>query len=181
MNALLNKISTDAYVHEHQNVFVYIQFICIWLSVSHRSSITWFFQTRVNIETYNTTQTFCTTTDPFYQHGLTLIPAWISNHMPSEVWGKLSYPFPNFNGCASKVPKNLFSDWCWKTKVKKYFNFCLYVFVLIYESLVVSSRIVVDARDAWRFGYCDVLRVVHKTPLLRRSNRLWRHIVCTCL
>ena len=23
---------------------------------------------------------------PFYKHGLTLIPAWVSNHMPSEVW-----------------------------------------------------------------------------------------------
>ena len=24
-----------------------------------------------------------------YQHGLTLIPAWISNHMPSKIWDKL--------------------------------------------------------------------------------------------
>ena len=52
---------------------------------------------------------------------------------------------------------------------------------LIYESLVVSSRIIVDARGAWRLGYCDVSRVTHKTPLLRRSNRLWRHVVYTCL
>ena len=28
---------------------------------------------------------------------LTLIPAWISNHMPSELWGEITYPFPNFN------------------------------------------------------------------------------------
>ena len=25
----------------------------------------------------------------FYWHGLTLIPAWISNHMPSKVWGEI--------------------------------------------------------------------------------------------
>ena len=36
---------------------------------------------------------------PWYQHGLTLIPAWISNHKPSKVWGEITYPFPNFNGC----------------------------------------------------------------------------------
>ena len=28
---------------------------------------------------------------------LTLIPAWISNHMPSKVLGEITYPFPNFN------------------------------------------------------------------------------------
>ena len=39
----------------------------------------------------------------FYQHGLTSIPAWISNHMPSEVWGGITYPFPNFNGCTVEV------------------------------------------------------------------------------
>ena len=28
----------------------------------------------------------------FYYHGLTLIPAWISNHMPNEVWDKITNP-----------------------------------------------------------------------------------------
>ena len=27
----------------------------------------------------------------------TLIPAWISNHMSSNVWDEITYPFPNFN------------------------------------------------------------------------------------
>ena len=39
------------------------------------------------------------TRGPFYHHGLTLIPAWISNHMPRKVWAEIAYPFPNFNGC----------------------------------------------------------------------------------
>ena len=34
---------------------------------------------------------------PFYQHGLTLIPAWTSNYMPSKVWDEITYPFLNFN------------------------------------------------------------------------------------
>ena len=35
---------------------------------------------------------------PFYWHGLTLIPAWMSNHLPSKMWDEIIYPFPNFNG-----------------------------------------------------------------------------------
>ena len=34
---------------------------------------------------------------PFYKHGLTLIPSWISNHMPSKVWDEITFPFSNFN------------------------------------------------------------------------------------
>ena len=32
----------------------------------------------------------------FYQHGLTLIPVWISNHMPSKVWNEITDPFLHF-------------------------------------------------------------------------------------
>ena len=37
-----------------------------------------------------------------HKHGLTLIPAWISNHMPSKVWDEINYPFPNFSGTPLK-------------------------------------------------------------------------------
>ena len=30
-------------------------------------------------------------------------PAWISDHMPSKVRDGITYPFPNFNGCAIEV------------------------------------------------------------------------------
>ena len=43
------------------------------------------------------------TSGPFYLHGLTLIPAWISNYMPSKVWDKITYPFLNFNSCTVEV------------------------------------------------------------------------------
>ena len=39
----------------------------------------------------------------FYLDGLTLIPAWISNHMPSKVWDEITYPLPNFSACSIKV------------------------------------------------------------------------------
>ena len=43
------------------------------------------------------------TVAPFYWHGLTLIPAWISNHMPSNMWDEITYPFLNFNGATVEV------------------------------------------------------------------------------
>ena len=34
---------------------------------------------------------------PFYWHGLTVIPAWISNYTHYNVWDEIIYPFLNFN------------------------------------------------------------------------------------
>ena len=42
-------------------------------------------------------------TGPFYWHGLTLIPVWISNYMPSKMWDEITYPFLNFNGGTVEV------------------------------------------------------------------------------
>ena len=40
---------------------------------------------------------------PFYKHGLTLISAWISNHVHYKLWDEITYPFLNFNGCTVEV------------------------------------------------------------------------------
>ena len=37
-----------------------------------------------------------TINDPFYWHGLTLIPAWISNHIQCKMGDDITYPFSNF-------------------------------------------------------------------------------------
>ena len=37
------------------------------------------------------------------EHGLTLIPAWVSNHIHYQVWDEITYPFPNFNSCTVEV------------------------------------------------------------------------------
>ena len=37
------------------------------------------------------------------EHGLTLIPAYISNHMSSKPWDEIIYPFPIFNGCIVRI------------------------------------------------------------------------------
>ena len=53
---------------------------------------------------YQTKNKLCIETrGPFYYYGLTLIPAWISNHRPSEVWDEITYPFLNFNGATVEV------------------------------------------------------------------------------
>ena len=39
----------------------------------------------------------------FYYHGLTLIPAWISNYIHFNVWDEITYQFLNFNGCTVEV------------------------------------------------------------------------------
>ena len=40
---------------------------------------------------------------PFYQQGLTLIPAWLNHHFHSKVWDEITYPFLNFNGATAEV------------------------------------------------------------------------------
>ena len=43
------------------------------------------------------------TRGPFYSHGLTLIPAWISNYIRYNMWDEITYPFLNFNGATVEV------------------------------------------------------------------------------
>ena len=40
---------------------------------------------------------------PFYYHGLTLIPAWICNHIHYKMWDEITYQFLNFNGATVEV------------------------------------------------------------------------------
>ena len=40
---------------------------------------------------------------PFYEYGLTLILAWISNHMPGKVWDGITYSFPSFNSATAWI------------------------------------------------------------------------------
>ena len=35
--------------------------------------------------------------------GLTLTPAWMSNHIRYKVWDEITNPFLNFNGCSVEV------------------------------------------------------------------------------
>ena len=41
--------------------------------------------------------------DSFYPNGLTWIPAWMRNHMPTQIWDEITYPLSNINDCTIKV------------------------------------------------------------------------------
>ena len=53
-----------------------------------------------------------TSSSPFYYHGLTLIPSWISNcnYIHSKVLDEITYSFLNFNACTVEV-------WEWLSNV----------------------------------------------------------------
>ena len=38
-----------------------------------------------------------------YKYGMTLIPAWISDHMLGKICDEIIHPFPNSNGCTVEV------------------------------------------------------------------------------
>ena len=68
----------------------------------------------------------CHSWDPFYWHGLTLIPAWIRNSIHYiikhyKVWDEITYPYSNFNGAAIEV-------WKWIS------NFILHFIVAVITS-----------------------------------------------
>ena len=65
--------------------------------------------------------TWCCYPDHFYQHGLTLIPAWISNHIHYIVRDANTYPFMNFNRATVEV-------WEWISDLIPHFT----VHVIIY-------------------------------------------------
>ena len=44
-----------------------------------------------------------TTWGPFHKYGLTLILAWISNHIHYKVWDEINNIFPNVNGATVDV------------------------------------------------------------------------------
>ena len=41
--------------------------------------------------------------NPFYEHELTLIPAWISNHIHFKLWHEINHLFENYNCAAVEV------------------------------------------------------------------------------
>ena len=43
------------------------------------------------------------TWSPLYQHGLTLILAWINNYTPNKMWDEIAYPFLNLSSAAAEV------------------------------------------------------------------------------
>ena len=70
---------------------------------------------------------------PFTKHGLTLIPAWIINHITSKVWHEITYPFPNFNGCTIEV-------WEWISNFIPPYDGCNYVSTMRLKLIHITEK-----------------------------------------
>ena len=68
---------------------------------------------------------------PFYWHGLTLTPAWISSHRFNKVWDEIAFPFRDFNGCSLGMAK-----WFHPT----HYNGCNYLSMLRLKLIHVCKR-----------------------------------------
>ena len=87
----------------------------LYLYVQNQSVVCWSkegWKTEIQKTKYSLYSTEATASDPekfgfekvtFYLHGLTLTPAWISNHTYSKVWDEITYPSPNFKRTAVEV------------------------------------------------------------------------------
>ena len=74
-----------------------LQQYTIWDHITMQMRYSWW---HVTMQIYLQQYMIC---GPFYQHGLTLIPAWISNYIHYKVWDEITYPFLNFNGATIEV------------------------------------------------------------------------------
>ena len=50
---------------------------------------------------------------PFHYHGLTLIQAWMSNHIRYKVWDEITYPLLNFNSANVQTAHIMTRDCTW--------------------------------------------------------------------
>ena len=114
-----------------------------------------------------------TSSSPFYQHGLNLILAWISNHMPSKVWDDIPYPFPNCNGCTVDL-------WEWISDFTPHFM----MVVTGNDGLQVRFNVLSDKHDSlltsflatWNDSYTsgghesDVIDILHTEVTLNERT-----------
>ena len=70
---------------------------CLGLNVLSISNVTYWWPHKHAFSPRNPTR------GHFYKHSLTLISAWIRNHMHSKVWDEITYRFPNLGGCTVEV------------------------------------------------------------------------------
>ena len=91
---------------------------------------------------------------PFY-YGVTLIMVWISNHMYSNVWAEITYPFPNFNGAAGEY-------WEWTSKLIPQYNECNYLITLGLNSthLIFVKRGIRRKNSVCAINHINPLRII---------------------
>ena len=99
---------------------------------------------------------------PFYQHGWTLKPVWISNHMVSKMWREIAYPFLNLNSCIVEV-------WEWISNFIPRFILDVITLRKMFTSFL-------------GFSVCIELHVYQMSPICKKKLVLihWAVDTCTC-
>ena len=92
---------------------------------------------------------------PFHYHGLTSIPAWISNHMPSEVRNEITYPFQNFNCCTVEVYE-------WMNYIIPHFVTGVITYLCWSWSSAKGKKGALSMKQVWPCGW-RVVSVEHKS------------------
>ena len=86
-NCVLVKFIQKKGTWQDCSIYVMVLIFSYWHHLSSSSAILFFSQSW----------------GPFYQHRLTLIQPWLSDHLPNKVWNETTYPFTNFNDCTIEV------------------------------------------------------------------------------
>ena len=111
---------------------------------------------------------------PFYKHGLTLTPAWISNRMPCKVLAEITSLFPNFNDCTIQV-------WKWISNFIPHFM----VDVITYPCCDQCSSMLVKGPLEWGMMSCQEAPFFNRVGISDRHTDAFRHpqtelSTCTC-
>ena len=102
----------------------------------------------------------------FLQSGLVAVTicAWISNHMPSEVWDEITYPLPNFNGCT-------FGVWEWISYFIPYFIMDVpYKYENAYTQCVASFSMEIVSKKHSSYSISFFISVVVSTDFFDRYS-----------
>ena len=111
---------------------------------------------------------------PFYKHGLTLTPAWISNRMPCKVLAEITSLFPNFNDCTIQV-------WKWISNFIPHFT----MDVITYPCCDQCSSMLVKGPLEWGMMSCQEAPFFNRVGISDRHTDAFRHpqtelSTCTC-
>ena len=120
---------------------------------------------------------------PIYLHGLTLIPVWISYHMPGNVWDEIIDPLPNFNGVTSRVytvanQSYVLCNAIFRMESGRIVHSICYILVLVAEQNMSSSRTTVWL-DKPASCKCNTDGVFYKKGFAKLALRWWNKYVNT--
>ena len=99
------------------------------------------------------------TLGPFYWHGLTIIPSWISNHMPVKAMDEIIYQFPNFNGWTIEVWEwliNFTPPYIWRQLLIHAKIIIYYMRINVCKMVPWSQLVAVSKRAAARIDRIDM-------------------------